>query len=304
VARITVAGLVNVETTLRIEQFPVEYQPQNFPFFGIRSTVSGVGYNVARALTTLGHEVVLLSLIGQDLMGQIARAALAADGIGDDNVLPVMQQTPQSVILYDKEGRREVYTDLKDIQERAFPVQRFAEVAASSELCVLCNTNLARGLLPVAERMGKLVATDVHTIANLEDEFNRDFMSAANILFCSNERLPVQPELWVEAVSRRYGPAVQVVGLGPAGALLAAHGRQPQLVPAATSRPVVNTIGAGDSLFSAFLHGWLLTGGNPLQSLRLATLFASWKVGGNGGADGFLTGAELREVASARGILP
>ena len=296
-AQIIVAGLINVETTLRIDAFPLHYQPQNFPFFGIRATVSGVGYNVARALTTLGHDVILLSLIGEDLPANLVRATLAADGIRTDNVLPVMPQTPQSVILYDSTGKREVFTDLKDIQERAFPANRFEQFAGASDLCVLCNINFARGLLPVARRLGKPIATDVHTIADVDDDFNRDFMAAADILFCSDERLPAGPEAWVESVRCRYDPAVQVVGLGAAGALLAEHGRPLQFVPGVATRPVVNTIGAGDSLFSAFLHGWLQSGGDALLALRMATLFASWKVGGNGGADGFLTAAELQQLA-------
>jgi acarbose 7IV-phosphotransferase len=302
-ARILVAGLINVETTLHIDQFPLHYLPQSSPFFGIRSTVSGVGYNVARALTTLGHDIALLSLIGQDLTADLVRKTLASDGICDDHILPVMLQTPQSVILYDGTGKREVFTDLKDIQERAFPIDRFAQLVAASDLCVLCNINFARGLLPVARRLGKPIATDVHTIANIDDDFNRDFMAAADILFCSDERLPEPPESWVQSISRRYDPAIQVVGLGAAGALLAERGRPPQLVPAVTTRPVVNTIGAGDSLFAAFLHGWLQTGGDALLALRLATIFASWKVGGNGGADGFLMGEELQRLAATQGIL-
>ena len=301
-ARIIVAGLINVETTLRIDEFPLHYQPQNFPFFGIRSTVSGVGYNVARALTTLGHDVALLALIGQDLTANLVRTTLAGDGISDEALLAVMPQMPQSVILYDRAGKREIFTDLKDIQDRAFPPDRFEELAAASDLCVLCNINFARGLLPVARRLGKPVATDVHTIAHVDDDFNRDFMAAADILFCSDERLPAAPEAWVEAISHRYDPAIQVVGLGAAGALLAERGRPPQRVPAVATRPVVNTIGAGDSLFSAFLHGWLQTRGDALRALRMATLFASWKVGGNGGADGFLTAAELQRLAAMQGI--
>ncbi len=301
-ARIVVAGLINVEPTLRIDAFPLHYQPQNFPFFGVRTTVSGVGYNVARALATLDHDVILLSLIGEDLTGNLVRTTLAGDGICADGVLPVMPQTPQSVILYDSAGKREVFTDLKDIQERAFPSERFEHLAAASDLCVLCNINFARGLLPVARRLGKPVATDVHTIANVDDDFNRDFMAAADILFCSDERLPEQPEAWVQSVSRRYDPAVQVVGLGAAGALLAARGQPPQFVPAVATRPVVNTIGAGDSLFSAFLHGWLQYRSDALRALRMATIFASWKVGGNGGADGFLTAAELQLLAARQGV--
>jgi ribokinase len=296
-AKIIVAGLINVETTLRIEGFPIEYRPQNFPFFGIRSTVSGVGYNVARALTVLGHDVALLSLIGQDLTGEMINLALAADGIRQDLLLPVLPQTPQSVILYDAGGKREVFTDLKDIQDRAYPLPRFKEAARESDLCVLCNINFARGLLPAAKELGKPVATDVHTIAAIDDDFNRDFMRAADILFCSDERLPQAPEEWTAAISRRYDPAVQVVGMGAQGALLALRGVQPQRMAAVTTRPVVNTIGAGDALFSAFLHGWLSSGGDAAAALRQAVLFASWKVGGNGGADGFLTAKELERLA-------
>jgi ribokinase len=301
-ARIVVAGLINVETTLRVDRFPIEYQPQNFPFFGVRTTVSGVGYNVARALTGLGHDAALLSLSGQDLMGRQVRLALAEDGIDATHVLPVMPQTPQSVILYDGEGRREIFSDLKDIQERVYPTAQFAVLAAQSALCVVCNINFARGLLPVAKRLGKTIACDVHTIAHPDDDFNRDFMAAADILFCSNERLPEAPEAWVQAISRRYDPAIQVVGLGAQGALLRVRGQAPQHVPAQITRPVVNTIGAGDSLFSAFLHGWLQTPDDPLTALRRATLFASWKVGGNGGADGLLGDAAFEQLAAEQGL--
>ena len=293
---ILVAGLINFETTLRIDGFPLEYQPQHFPFFGVNSSVSGVGYNVSRALTTLGDRVSLLSLIGDDLQGQMIRGALAENGIDAAHVLAVMPQSPQSVILYDPSGRRSGFTDLKDIQERAFPGERFAQAAAECEACVLCNINFARGLLPIAKRLGKLVATDVHTIADVDDSFDRDFMAAADILFCSNERLPTAPEAWVRTVAARYNPAVQVVGLGKEGALLLERGAEPVHVPARRTRPVVNTIGAGDALFSAFLHSYLQSG-DALESLRLAAFFASWKVGGNGGADGLLSAAELAELA-------
>jgi ribokinase len=293
-----VAGLINVETTMRIDGFPVEYHPQHFPFFGVHTAVSGVGYNVARALTTLGDQVTMLSMLGDDLQGQMIRSVLAHDGIDAAQIMVTLPESPQSVILYDSSGRRACFTDLKDIQERVYPVECFALLAAACDACVLCNINFVRGLLPIARRLGKLVATDIHTIADPDDSFNRDFMAAADILFCSDERLPVAPETWVRMIADRYDPAIQVVGLGDQGALLFERGdSQPRQVPALTTRPVVNTIGAGDSLFSAFLHAYLQSG-NAYQALRLATLFASWKVGGNGGADGLLTSAQLAQLAA------
>jgi ribokinase len=123
-------------------------------------------------------------------------------------------------------------------------------------------------------------------------------MAAADILFCSDERLPMSPEAWMRAVAAAYNPAIQVVGLGSQGALLFERGADaPCHAPAWRTRPVVNTIGAGDSLFSAFVHAYLQSG-NAFAALRLATLFASWKVGGNGGADGLLDAAQLAQLAS------
>lgn len=295
---IIVAGMINIETTLRVDGFPLEYHPQHFPFFGVRTTVSGVGYNVARSLNTLGDRVDLLSLIGNDLPGQLVHMDLHNAGIEATNVLSTMPQTPQSVIIYEPTGRRSGFTDLKDIQERAYPVDRFAALAETCDACVLCNTNLARGLLASAKRLRKLVATDVHTIADPDDSFNRDFMAAADILFCSDERLPTSPQEWVRTISRRYNPAIQVIGLGSSGALLYERGAsEPCHVSALSLRPVVNTIGAGDALFSAFLYSYLRSG-NPSAALRQATIFAAWKVGGNGGADGLLNTEQLDQLSA------
>ncbi|MDE7108303.1 MAG: carbohydrate kinase family protein, partial [Clostridiales bacterium] len=61
-----VSGLVNVDTNLRIRSFPVAYYPIDYPFFGIDSSISGVGYNISMAAKTLGDEITLSTLIGKD----------------------------------------------------------------------------------------------------------------------------------------------------------------------------------------------------------------------------------------------
>ena len=73
---ILVSGLINVEVTLQIEGFPIAYTPVRYPFFGVSSAVSGVGYNVAKALTTLDDAVRFVSITGQDLAGGQVLAAL------------------------------------------------------------------------------------------------------------------------------------------------------------------------------------------------------------------------------------
>ena len=78
--RILVSGLLNVETTVAVRGFPISYYPIDYPFFGVTSRVSGVGYNVARALATLGDEVRLLSFLGRDPEGERVLARLREDG--------------------------------------------------------------------------------------------------------------------------------------------------------------------------------------------------------------------------------
>ena len=65
--QILVSGLVNTETTVQIRQFPIPYYPIDYPFFGVDTAVSGVAYNIVRALHTLGDGVRLLSMTGSDV---------------------------------------------------------------------------------------------------------------------------------------------------------------------------------------------------------------------------------------------
>lgn len=258
--------------------------------------MAGVGNNVAKALSALGNKVTLLSLVGQDLAGTHVQTALAADGLDGTHVLATVPHTAQSVILYDPTGRRQIYTDLKDIQERAYPLARFEQLLPHCDLCVLCNINFSRALLQPARAAGKLIATDVHTIADLDDAYNGEFMRMAHVLFMSHERLPCSPEEWAAAILGRYGPEVLVIGLGDEGALLAlrAEGVAGRF-PALQTRPIVSTVGAGDALFSALVDGYFRTR-DARYALQRAILFASHKIGAAGAAEGFLTAPELDQL--------
>jgi sugar/nucleoside kinase (ribokinase family) len=124
-------------------------------------------------------------------------------------------------------------------------------------------------------------------------------MAAASILFMSDERLPCAPEKWVRRLWDRFGVDVAVVGLGAEGALLGVRrDRFLERLPAVRTRPVVNTIGAGDALFSAFVHFYGATG-DPYAALQKAIVFASYKIGETSAAHGFLTEAALERVYAA-----
>lgn len=297
--RVLVAGLCNVETTLRIEGFPLDYSPVHYPFHGVRSVVSGVGWNVASALRTLGDEVRFLSLCGRDAFRPVMERALVDAGLDPRWIRYDLEETAQSVILYDESGRRQIHVDLKDIQDRSYPAEVFLEALEGCDLAVLCNVEFARPFLALARSRGVPVATDVHAVSELGDAYNSDWMAAADVLFMSDESLPCDPAAWLGAVMAHFGPRWAVVGLGAEGALLADRDRDmPLHLPAVKTRKPVNTIGAGDALFSAFCH-YLLRGETSRDALDRARCFASWKIGAKNASEGFLDEEALEVLMRA-----
>ena len=296
-SKILVAGLINIETTLKVDSFPIPYFPVTAPLFGIQTTVSGVGYNLAKAFQTLGNPVDLLAMIGpaEELNAQMTRSALAKNHIAGDHVLNRLSQTPQSVILYDPSGKREIYSDLKDIIETEYPINDFRNAIKEADLLALCSINFARPFLDEASRSGKLVATDVHILRNPYDEYSADYMRAADILFLSDEGLPSLPEEFIRTLYEIYHNKIIVIGLGDKGALLY-EGQKRFLahVPSVNTRPVVSTIGAGDALFTSFCHNYLKSG-DSLHALRSAVVFASYKIGVASASEGYLNNDELEE---------
>jgi len=213
--------------------------------------------------------------------------------MSSEYVQSLSKSTPQSVVLYDNEGKRKVYCDLTDMQENAYPSELFENASKYSSICVLCNINFARHLIPLAKERGKLIATDVHCLSDIYDEYNGDFISAADILFLSNENFVSREEEFVNSLKTVTNAKIIVVGMGSRGALLYLREKDKfSVFPAVYTRPVVNTVGAGDSLFASFLHFYSKTE-DAEYSLKLATIFASYKIGETSASKGFLSEKEL-----------
>lgn len=293
---ILISGLVNTETTVRVRQFPVNYYPIDYPFFGVHTAVSGVAYNIALAMTTLGNRVTLLSMTGEDFPAEYIKNELRAAGISPAHIRPGLKETPGSVVLYDGEGKRQIYCDLKDIQEADYGFSE--DILDGADLVVACNTNFNRPLLRLAKAAGKPIATDVHVLSNIWDDYNRDFMEYADILFLSDEGIGDDYRGFLWELARVYGTRIIVLGRGGKGAAmyLKEENRIFEL-PAVQVGEVVNTVGAGDALFSAFVH-FYAKGYGPLDALKRAQIFASAKIRVSGASKGFVTEEEVEAIHS------
>jgi sugar/nucleoside kinase (ribokinase family) len=294
-ARIVVVGVASWYVTAGIPDFPVEYAPGSKPDW-MRAGASGSGAHIARVLNALGNEVRLCTLAGTDPGGLAVRADLRASGLMGPGVIDA-GATSFGVVLVAPDGSRMGFPYLSAVNAVGYPAETFSRLARGADLAVLTNVRFAEALIQRAEQMSLRIAVDVHLISDVHDTCNRSWLQAADVIFCSHERLPCPPEEWIARIFAEY-PGCEVVGIGrgPDGAMLGL--RDGTLVRAAAVAPrgVVSTAGAGDALFASFLHAWLATG-NPANALSTAVLHAGWKVGDLFPGAVALTEAELARLS-------
>lgn len=291
--KILVSGLVNIETSVSVDSFPIYYSPVEYPFFGVNSCVSGVGFNVTKALKTLGSEADLLSEVGDDIYLKVIKEEMEKNNIDTSHLIVFEgKNTAESVVFVEKSGERKIYCDLKDIQERPPLTTRNIDFKPYS-LAVLTNINFNRKLLKVAKEKDLVIATDVHVLYNIEDDYNEDFLESANILFLSNEGVYDREADFIKALYDRYHNDIIVIGCGEQGALMYI-GKEAKYIyePAVAPKGVKSTVGAGDALFSAFIH-FYNKGCDPKLCLKYAVRFAGMKISESGGSNGFVNEEEL-----------
>ena len=292
--KILVSGLINTETTIKIKQFPIEYFPIDYPFFGVNTRVSGVAYNLAKALKILGDEVRFVSMTGDDFSAKYIREELANIDVSTEYVQTILKETPSSAVLYDDSGKRQIYCDLKDVQDQNLDCGK--ELYEDCDIVIACNTNFNRELLKKAKADNKIIVTDVHVLGDIYDEYNRDFMQYANILFLSDENINGDYKDFIMSLENSYGNDVIVLGRGDKGALMYVKAEKRFYeFPAVSVGNVVNTVGAGDALCSSFVH-FYAKGLKADEALMRAQIFASYKIGFDGASEGFATEEKVEEL--------
>lgn len=283
--KILVSGLINTETTVKVKSFPIEYFPIDYPFFGVNTRVSGVAYNLVKALKSLGDDVSLVTMTGDDFSAEYIKTEVEKAGVDTKHISNMLKETPNSVVLYDNEGKRQIYCDLKDIQDIKYDFEE--TLYNHSDVVIACNTNFNRELLKKAKAAGKMIATDVHVLGDIDDEYNQDFMKYANILFLSDENIKADYKKFILSIEEKFGNDIIVLGMGKKGALMYVKDENKFYeLPAVDVKEVVNTVGAGDALFSSFIH-FYAKGLKPIECLKRAEVFAAYKIGFDGASVGF-----------------
>jgi len=275
---IVVSGLVNVETRMQVKGFPIQYTPISYPFFKIKSSVTGVGMNVGKALVALGDEVKMMTFLGEDEEGERILRTLEKENIDTSSVCNTLKETPVSMVLYDREGNEQINCDLKDVQDQTYDANKIRETLKDCDAVVLSNHHFNTSLLKVAKKMKKLIATDVKVIHDTHDGFNKPFMMSSNILFLSGENLSCSPEEFMMKLEDLYHNEIIVIDQGEKGAMMYVK-EEDKIYQLSSGKEIetANIEGVGDALFSSFVH-YYVKGAGALDALRKALAFARHKL--------------------------
>jgi acarbose 7IV-phosphotransferase len=275
--RITVVGNPGLDTLVLLAEDDPDLDADGH-FVRNVDTVGHAAAFTARACARLGHRTRILGSTGADVAGELVRGALAADGVDTSGMFDDPAGTARSVNFVRPDGRRTFFYDGGSHMTLQPPDTSLERALSGTDLVLSSLPNWARGVVARARALALPVAVDLQDVRDPADPYRADFIASADYLFASAAHLwdPVAAAAtWFAA-----GPAALVVfGMGSSGAMLVERGdRQGPVVtrqpPPPLDLPIVDTTGAGDSLATGFLDGYLFAGLPVARALHRGQVLA------------------------------
>ena len=291
-----VAGFVQMETIVKVEALPVPYkQFESIPDL-VNSGIGGAGFNEAMALKWLGNEVDFMSMVARSMSRRQIEAYLKTFDVNlkTDYVLPMLDGMPTSVILYSK-GKKQTFEDVKDIRHVEYDYDLLESRIQDKDMILMSNCNFCRPIIGLAKKYQKPIAVNVRSMRAEKIANKEDFLAAADVLYISDDDLESDHYDCIKECKEKYDPEIVIMGIGDKGVIL--YTKEDNSVieyrPVKTNE-IVNTIGAGNALFSSFMHYYDKTK-NAKEAIKNALLFASYKIGFVGTSNGFMTEEQIEQ---------
>lgn len=295
-SKFMVAGFVQMETIIKVEALPVPYkQFESIPDL-VNSGIGGAGFNEAMALKWLGNEVDFMSMVARNMSRRQIEAYLKTFDVNlkTDYVLPMLDGMPTSVILYCK-GKKQTFEDVKDIRHVEYDYDLLESRIQDKDMILMSNCNFCRPIIGLAKKYQKPLAVNVRSMRAEKIANKEDFLAAADILYISDDDLESDHYDCIKECREKYDPEIVIMGIGDKGVIL--YTKEDNSVieyrPVKTNE-IVNTIGAGNALFSSFMHYYVKTK-NAKEAIKNALLFASYKIGFVGTSNGFMTEEQIEQ---------
>lgn len=259
---VVVIGNAGVDTNVYLYGDDIDWRVEA-NFTENLDVVGQAGGYASRGYAALGRRTAFVGAVGDDAAGRMVREALEREGIDVRGLFLDPRGTARSVNLMYRDGRRKNFYDGKGHMELEPDLGACRAVLAGARLAHVNIPHWARQVLPLARELGLAIAVDLQDVVDPRDPYRRDFIEAADFLFCSGVNHP-DPAPLAAALLGMSAARALVIGMGAEGAALATRSGLRRFPPAPLDSPVVDTNGAGDALAVGFLVSHVLEG-RPLE---------------------------------------
>ncbi len=294
-SRLIVAGITQIETIVKVKELPIAFEPYICEKDTIYIAAGGDSFNESLALKWLGDEVEFMTVVGKNQDLSIFNPAGREVNLSTEYVLPILEETPHDVLLYDARRKKQHFEDLKDVRDAKYDMSLVDPLIPQSDMIVLSNVNFCRPFIHLAKDNGKKLAVKIHSFKREKEIYNEDFLSNADIIFFNDNSINEEPYEFVKDMVKKYDPGIVILGQGGEGAII--YDKEKDFIVhynAVKSVNIVNTAGAGNAFFACFLH-YYLKFGDSKAAIHKALLFAANKISYMGTSNGFMTEEQLEQ---------
>ena len=287
-----VVGAVGIDTNIYLHGEDIDFSVEANFSENIDYVGQAGGY-CSRGFAQLGKKTGFIDYIGDDGFGRIIRETLEGDGIKTEFFIDP-KGTKRSVNFMYRDGRRKNFYDGKGSMDVNPDLEVCRKMFAETGLIHVNIVNWARYILPLAKEMGLLISTDIQDVVDLDDDYRKDFIENADILFFSSVNFPD-----IVSVIERFLAAkperIVISGMGAKGCAVGTKDGV-KLFPAVDmEEPVIDTNGAGDGLAVGFLSSYVLDGFSLEDSILRAQIVARHTCGQKASSANLISRAKLDE---------
>ena len=306
--RIGVIGSTNMDLTTTVERMPVWGETVLAKHF--ETSFGGKGANQAVAAAKLGAQVVMVTNLGDDTLGDSALKNFQSYGIETSHVRRIPNQsTGTATILVDEKSGDNAILIVAGANGDLSSAD-VAAAAASLKECDLILLQLEIQLETAYAAIRFARKNGVMTVLNpapARRNLDMGVVTQASFLIPNETELailtdmPVESEAEVSAAAQnlvKQGVEKVIVTLGARGALMATREGAQRIAPVKVQ--AVDTTGAGDAFIGSFVR--YLAGGLSLEAALIeATRYSAFSVTRHGAQKSFATEAEFAAFSAKEG---
>ena len=303
--KIAVVGSTNIDVVSYIDKIPEGGETraaQNF-----HTAHGGKGANQAVAAAKLGADVLMVSVVGDDMFGKGALENFKQNKIDTSRVNVIEGvATGEATIIVEASGQNRILI-YKGANDKLTP-ELLMQAADDLKKCGLIVLQLEIPLETVYaainfanENKIPVLLNPAPAVKNLSID-----MACKCDFFVPNETelgiltdMPINSREEIKSAANSLlskGLKNIIVTMGSQGALWLANGIE-EFIPARKVQAVDST-GAGDSFIGCFVENYVKTG-DVLESIKRASLYATLSVTKKGTQDSYATAAEFEKFFNA-----